>query len=279
MVSAVDLLGNASKLPDADRVSAADCTAGSPGLLAGVDLQAPTITPSPASPKENDEEMRDVRADETLVTSLPGPLRGLTETAGALPVIRLSALVVVLALAKGCGDGPAAPPTPDASRPTTVVVTPATVELTAFDETVQLTAEVRDQNGGLVVGAAVRWSTSDPSVASVNASGLVTAVGEGVATITARAGSGEGTAEVRVAGPERAALEEFYEATDGPNWVNSENWLTDAPLGEWFGVETDADGRVVELDLAGRWESETRTVVIHGLSGHDPVLDSAGSRS
>ena len=210
------------------------------------------------------------RADATLVKSLPGSLRGLTETAGALPGIRLSALLVALALTKGCGDDPAAPPTPDPSRPTTVVVSPATVELAASGETVQLTAEVRDQNGGLMVGVAVRWSTSDPSVASVNASGLVTGVGEGVATITARAGSGEGTAEVRVAGPERAALEEFYEATDGPNWVNSENWLTDAPLGEWFGVETDANGRVVQLDLAGRWESETRTMVIHGLSGPIP---------
>ena len=210
------------------------------------------------------------RADATLVKSLPGPLRGLTETAGALPGIRLSALLVALALAKGCGDGPAAPPTPDPSRPTTVVVSPATVELTASGETVQLTAEVRDQNGGLMVGAAVRWSTSDPSVASVNASGLVTGVGEGVATITARAGSGEGTAEVRVAGPERAALEEFYEATDGPNWVNSENWLTDGAARGVVRVETDADGRVVELDLAGRWESETRTMVIHGLSGPIP---------
>ena len=66
MVSAVDLPGNASKLPDADRVSAADCTAGSPGLPAGVDLQAPTITLSPASPKENDEEMRDVQGRRDL---------------------------------------------------------------------------------------------------------------------------------------------------------------------------------------------------------------------
>ncbi len=35
--------------------------------------------------------------------------------------------------------------------------------------------------------------------------------------------------------PGRAALVALYEATDGPNWVNNENWLTDAPLGEWFG--------------------------------------------
>lgn len=61
MVSAIDLLGNASKLPDADCVSAAD----SGGLLAGLDPQAPTIKISPASPNEDDKEMRDfqVRRD------------------------------------------------------------------------------------------------------------------------------------------------------------------------------------------------------------------------
>ncbi|MDE0394341.1 MAG: Ig-like domain-containing protein [Gammaproteobacteria bacterium] len=207
-----------------------------------------------------------------MVTTSPTPLRVLTATARATPVIRLSALVVALAVVKGCGDGdgPAAPPTSEPARPTTVTVSPATVELTALGATVQLTAEVRDQDARLMTGATVMWSTSDPSVASVNASGLVTSVGEGMATIRARAGSGEGTAEIRVAGPERAALEKLYEVTDGPNWVDSENWLTDAPLGEWFGVKTDARGRVVELDLAGRWDSETRTVVIHGLSGPIP---------
>ena len=48
---------------------------------------------------------------------------------------------------------------------------------------------------------------------------------------------------------DRAALEALYDATDGPNWRDSTNWKTDAPLGEWFGVTTDADGRVERLSL------------------------------
>ena len=47
--------------------------------------------------------------------------------------------------------------------------------------------------------------------------------------------------------PDRAALVALYNATDGPNWVNNENWLTDAPLGDWYGVEVDDQGRVTEL--------------------------------
>ena len=132
-------------------------------------------------------------------------------------------------------------------------------------------AEVRDQNAGVMAGATVTWSSSDTSVATVNASGLVTGVGVGAATITASAGSGQGTAEITVMDLERAALVAFYEATDGPNWVNSENWLTDAPLGDWYGVDTDGSGRIVRLNLAGRWDSAAREWIAHGLAGSIPA--------
>ena len=48
---------------------------------------------------------------------------------------------------------------------------------------------------------------------------------------------------------EREVLAAFYEVTDGPNWVNSENWLTDAPLEDWYGVSTYTSGRVSGLSL------------------------------
>ena len=50
--------------------------------------------------------------------------------------------------------------------------------------------------------------------------------------------------------PDRSALEAIYSTTDGANWCNSSQWLTDAPLNEWHGVTTDRGGRVLELDLA-----------------------------
>ena len=48
---------------------------------------------------------------------------------------------------------------------------------------------------------------------------------------------------------DRIALEAFYDATDGANWKNDDNWLSDAPLGEWHGVTTDEEGRVIELHV------------------------------
>ena len=49
---------------------------------------------------------------------------------------------------------------------------------------------------------------------------------------------------------DRDALVAFYNATDGPNWDDNTNWLSDAPLDEWEGVGTDANGRVVHLFLS-----------------------------
>ena len=49
---------------------------------------------------------------------------------------------------------------------------------------------------------------------------------------------------------DRETLVALYNATDGENWNESNNWLSDAPLGEWEGVTTDYDdGRVTELSL------------------------------
>ena len=47
----------------------------------------------------------------------------------------------------------------------------------------------------------------------------------------------------------RAALVALYNATDGANWKNNDKWLSEAPIGEWYGVTTDSDGRVTELNL------------------------------
>ena len=150
-----------------------------------------------------------------------------------------------------------------------VVVSPP-VDTVALGGTLRLVAEAFDANGHLVESAAFTWSSSDGSVATVDASGLVRGVGEGKATLTATAGSATGTAEITVTNPDRAALVALYHATDGPNWVNNENWLADAPLGVWYGVGTDGRGRVVRLNLGGIWNPEERTYDSNNLSGPIP---------
>ena len=47
---------------------------------------------------------------------------------------------------------------------------------------------------------------------------------------------------------DRAALVEFYNATDGRNWRCNTNWNSGVPLDHWFGVFTD-NGCVTQLVL------------------------------
>ena len=60
--------------------------------------------------------------------------------------------------------------------------------------------------------------------------------------LTARAQSGTPSTD-------RAALVALYNATDGDNWTNKENWTSTQPIGEWYGVTTDSEGRVTRLHL------------------------------
>ena len=153
-----------------------------------------------------------------------------------------------------------------------VTVTPAAASLMAPDATVQLNARVLDGNGRAMPGVAVIWTSVRPEVATVGASGLVAAAGNGTTTVAATVGAIAGTATVTVAveSGDRAALVALHAATAGPDWTDDENWLGDGPLEEWRGVETDAFGRVVRLDLGGRRDGETGEWVSHGLRGSIP---------
>jgi len=78
-----------------------------------------------------------------------------------------------------------------------VRVSPATRDL-AVGETAQLTAEPLDARGAVLSGRSVAWSSSRPNVASVNGSGVVTAVSPGNAIITATVEGRNGVAGVTV---------------------------------------------------------------------------------
>lgn len=55
--------------------------------------------------------------------------------------------------------------------------------------------------------------------------------------------------DVPVHESDRAALVALFNATDGRNWTNNSNWLSDKPPGRWHGVTTDSGGRVTHIRL------------------------------
>ena len=59
-----------------------------------------------------------------------------------------------------------------------------------------------------------------------------------------------GTTDAGNAATDRAALGALYNATDGANWHDKDNWQSEAPMGEWYGVTTDSDGGVTHLILS-----------------------------
>ena len=49
---------------------------------------------------------------------------------------------------------------------------------------------------------------------------------------------------------DREALVAIYAATNGEFWARRQNWMSNAPIGTWHGVTTNANGRVTELILS-----------------------------
>ena len=71
-----------------------------------------------------------------------------------------------------------------------------------------------------------------------------------VAAMALASAGGTGLAQAQTNTPtDRAALVVLHNATDGPNWNINTNWLSDRPIGEWHGVTTNSNGRVIKLDL------------------------------
>jgi len=85
------------------------------------------------------------------------------------------------------------PPVPVA----TVTLAPASATLDE-GQTQQLTATLKDASGNVLTGRSITWSSSNSSAATVSASGLVTGVVAGSATITATSEGQSGTSAITV---------------------------------------------------------------------------------
>lgn len=104
---------------------------------------------------------------------------------------RVLGLAVLLGVA-ACGGDPAGPPVA-----ASVTVSGPSAPLTSIGETVTLTATAKTSKGATISGAEMAWSSANPSVATV-AGGVVTAVGNGTASISATSGTALGSVQVTV---------------------------------------------------------------------------------
>ena len=110
-------------------------------------------------------------------------------------VVLLSAIVMVTIT---CDTGITAPAL------TSIVVTPASVILTASGQPRQFTATAHDQRGDSLPGVRFTWSVDHAAVATIDTTGLVTPGGQGVTYVRATAGEVQGWVAVAV-GPSPSA--------------------------------------------------------------------------
>ena len=113
---------------------------------------------------------------------------------------------------------------PPAPVVTSVTVTPSTASVNV-GSTMTLTATVKDQNGNVMTGQTITWSTSNAAVATVNTSGVVSGAAAGTATITATSSAKSGSAAVTVnaAPPPGGGTLLFEEDFENTN-ISSRGW-------------------------------------------------------
>ena len=104
---------------------------------------------------------------------------------------RLFVITPLLAACGGSGDTTGPEPRPVAS------VSLAPLDTTGWvGDTVRFTATLKDANGGSLTGRMVTWTSDQPAIASVDATGLVTVLGPGRAVIRAASEGRSGTAGI-----------------------------------------------------------------------------------
>ena len=185
-------------------------------------------------------------------SSLTGRVVSWTSSSGDVATVSGSGLVTALAAGSATitatsegQSGTAAiavAPAPVAS----VSLSPTTASLTT-GQTVQLAATPKDASGNPLTGRAVTWTSNNGSVASVNGSGLVTALAAGSATITATSEAKSGTASVAVTTPATGSGEC---ASPQPAWLWCDDFEVDR-LSSYFEYEDDV-GSFVRVAGAGR---------------------------
>ena len=172
-------------------------------------------------------------------------------------VVRLATGPAILAtgLALACASEESTAPAD--TTVASVEVDPGAVTLVSFGESEQLSATARSA-GGTAVSATFTWSSSDPSIATVNTSGNVIAVSDGVSSITATA-AGVGSNSVTVTVAQELGIVEVTPA--------DETLITLGDAAVFAATGTDALGNAME-GFVWEWSSSIETVATVDADGN-----------
>ena len=135
-----------------------------------------TITTSDASVGTDDVDVLSASGTSEESISLTAPESPATYYYGAC----VDAVADESDTTNNCSDSvPVTVPEPEESAPSVEIGVEDDKEWAPVGDTVDLSARVLDDEGEEVAGTTVRWSSSNTAVATVDSSGVMTAVGEG----------------------------------------------------------------------------------------------------
>ncbi len=236
-------------------------------------------------------------------------------------MISFALVGAMMAFVWGCGGGgggSSTPTTPSqpAATVNSVTVSGSTSTLTAKGQTCQLkaTANMSNQTTQDVTSQAT-WQTDNSGIASVSSGGLVTAVGNGEATITATYSGKNGTVKMKVELPQKGIPEweialtcrivndargKYYAKTtykwtekggvygislnsllmryldDSKNQFTSQTWTADSIKNAWGGSNRIAPGGSKDWDINFYFNNAVTTLTIEFVC---TIVDDLGNSS
>lgn len=155
----------------------------------------------------------------------------------------------------GCDDRGT---TPSANRaPEAAGEIPAQVVVVETRVVIDLSDYFTDPDGETLAYTATVSDSRIARVSVLSSSLGVTGVALGTAIVTVTATDAGGLTATQsfdlivrtLPSPDRAGLVALHEATGGEEWTTNTGWMSHAPIGEWFGVETNEEDRVTALHL------------------------------
>ncbi len=165
---------------------------------------------------------------------------------------------------------------------TEVIVAPEAHTINALGDSVRLTAEARDANGDPIPNKMFAWSSSSESIVMVSSSGMVTAVGNGRASINATTDGVSGSALITV---DQVPASVAISRTDVTfRWIGSFATLTAEaldsagnPLANATFIWSSSAPSVATVDSVGRVTAmsegvSTITAATEGVSGSANII-------
>ncbi len=154
-----------------------------------------------------------------------------TVTGAGVVTARAEGTALVTASADGKSGSASVVVMPVNMNPVDSVELDPTSAALVVGESVQLTATAKDAAGAVITGHAVDWTTADAAVATVNASGLVLAVGAGSTRVTGTIDGKSAAATLDVTEPQVEPGDVDVDVTT--RYQTMDGWEATAQMGQW----------------------------------------------